>query len=438
MTAKQSRRVALFVDAENVVGAFQDDAQPLVDLAKEEGALVFARAYGDWTMPGLNKIMGRLQEVGFHLEQLCSSRKGKNTADMQLALDALEMCMQPDAPDTFIIASSDRDYVPLALKLRRRSVRVVGAGSEGISSSILKTVCDRYVDLSVSTPVPKANCKAEPMGSRSYEVLRRAVASYAQENSGDILLGNLVGRMKWLDSEFDFVKLGYKRFIDYLKDAEKQGVVKIVKIDTHPHVKMSQSASKSTKLLFDYSTASKAITSYQKALAAKKIDLIKLGNRIKLIDALAEQLSTSDPKAVGLTPGMMNSVVWSSARVGFPEVSRQQCHQLVHGLNLGHCFSGPNGVTYYPRMQEHRLKLGVPREQMEVRLYSFYLKLVLDADPSAKLNNGFISQWLLGKDSPEGRTLAASAIHLAKKLQACATLSEGKATKANVPQSAQK
>lgn len=420
MDSSVRKRVALFVDAENVVGAFQDDAQPLVDLAKEEGALVFARAYGDWTMPGLNKIMGKLQEVGFHLEQLCSSKKGKNTADMQLALDALEMCMQPDAPDTFIIASSDRDYVPLALKLRRRSVRVVGAGIEGITSSLLRTVCDRFVELNVSPTPHKTNGAAEQPAGVNFEILKRTVSSFAEEGFDHILLGNLVARMKRLDSEFDFIKLGYKRFIDYVEEAEKHGVVKIVKIGTHPHVDMTQIAPKAPKAVFDYSTPSKATASYQAALASRKIDLINHSHRIQLIEALAEHLSSSDPKAEGLTPEMMNLVVWSSARARFPKVSLQQCIKLVHGLNSGHCFSGPNGVEYYPRVQEHRLKLGVPKDELEARLYSHYVKLILDADPSAKLSQESLSHLLFGKDSPKGRAMAGTAVNFSKALQKAA------------------
>ena len=88
-------------------------------------------------------------------------------------------------------------------------------------------------------------------------------------------------------------------------------------------------------------------------------------------------------------------------------------------------------------MQEHRLKLGVPKEQLEARLYSHYVKLILDADPSAKLSQESLSHLLFGKDSPEGRALAGTAVNLSKALQKAALQRSDKA-KQETKQSAQK
>ena len=144
------RKVALFIDVENLFINAKEDKQCLqidlvVNQARREGRLIFAKAYADWTQPMLHKYVQKLRAEGVQLELLSSDQKGKNTADIQLALDAFELCLSPYCPDTFILATGDRDMIPLVQKLKMRSIRVVGVGIAGRVSKALQPLCDEYV-----------------------------------------------------------------------------------------------------------------------------------------------------------------------------------------------------------------------------------------------------------------------------------------------------
>ena len=140
-SGEQPLRVALFLDAENLHAQATKAGLPfssklITSRARAEGNLIYARAYADWSQPWLRNCMNQIQLDGMQLEQLCGSIRGKNSADMQMAMDALEMCLSPAAPDVVVLASGDRDFVPLAHKLRHRSIRLVGLGIEGSGANL--------------------------------------------------------------------------------------------------------------------------------------------------------------------------------------------------------------------------------------------------------------------------------------------------------------
>ena len=146
MSETAARRIALFIDFENLVtntgitpSSF--DLQPSLDRLLEKGKVIFRRAYCDWSR--FKEAKTHLHEFGVELVEVPpSTRAGKNSADMRLVIDALELCYAREHIDTFVIASGDSDFVPLASKLRENDKYVIGIGVKQSTSPVFVKACD--------------------------------------------------------------------------------------------------------------------------------------------------------------------------------------------------------------------------------------------------------------------------------------------------------
>ncbi|HYQ80969.1 MAG TPA: NYN domain-containing protein, partial [Anaeromyxobacteraceae bacterium] len=147
----EGQRIALFIDFENLVtrtglSAQHFDIQPALDVLLEKGKVVFRRAYCDWSrFPGATR---NLHERGVELIDVPpSTRAGKNAADVRLVIDALELAYRREHIDTFVIASGDSDFCPLAYKLREIGRTVIGMGVREATSPLFVKACDEFVYL---------------------------------------------------------------------------------------------------------------------------------------------------------------------------------------------------------------------------------------------------------------------------------------------------
>jgi uncharacterized LabA/DUF88 family protein len=144
------QRVAVFVDGENIGSVH---AAAISSIAEKQGEIVLARVYGD-----VSRLNG-WQEARRY--KVVHSGKGKNATDLLLSLDALEMALERRF-DICIVASSDRDFSHLAVKLRERGLRVIGT-SETKPSEHLKAICSGFQKLDAAKCVSKAvSNSAEP------------------------------------------------------------------------------------------------------------------------------------------------------------------------------------------------------------------------------------------------------------------------------------
>src|SRR5687767_14826636 len=151
MPSSAERRIALFIDFENLVtntgitpASF--DLEPSMDLLLERGKVIFRRAYCDWSR--FREAKGGLHELGVELIDVPpSTRAGKNGADMRLVIDALELCYARSHIDTFVIASGDSDFCPLAQKLRENDKRVIGLAVKEATSPFFVRACDEFIYL---------------------------------------------------------------------------------------------------------------------------------------------------------------------------------------------------------------------------------------------------------------------------------------------------
>jgi hypothetical protein len=150
------QRVAVFVDGENLSS---DHAEGIARVAADRGDVILARVYGD-----VNRLNGWRDAAQF---MVVHSGTGKNAADILLSLEAFEQALSGRF-DACVIGSSDRDFSHLAVKLRERGLRVVGAG-ESKAPAHFRTKCTEFVVLGRVKPVAPAivSLARGPCGGRA-------------------------------------------------------------------------------------------------------------------------------------------------------------------------------------------------------------------------------------------------------------------------------
>lgn len=168
--ASTERRIALFIDFENLVTntgvtAATFDLHPSLDRLLERGKVIYRRAYCDWSR--FKDAKAGLHQAGVELVDVPpSTRAGKNGADMRLVIDALELAYARQHIDTFVIASGDSDFCPLAYKLRENDKRVIGLGVKEATSKLFVSACDEFLYL----PTPgRHERKPDKDGERDHD-----------------------------------------------------------------------------------------------------------------------------------------------------------------------------------------------------------------------------------------------------------------------------
>jgi uncharacterized protein (TIGR00288 family) len=210
-------QIAVLIDVENVG---LSPVQELFDQLANVGRIIVKRAYGDWSGTRA-RDRERLQGLGIDPIQVFHSGTGKNSADIRLAIDAIELSFQSPV-DTFVVVSSDSDFVPLVGKLRAAGKTVIGAGPSAVASRTLVGSCDRYFYLD-----PKTSSATEPAPDevRDVGLLVRAVRA-SMDDDGVATGSRLHQAMQRLDPSFDFRTLGHSTFTRYLEASPSVSVTR--------------------------------------------------------------------------------------------------------------------------------------------------------------------------------------------------------------------
>ncbi len=218
------RQVAVLIDYENVGLAA---IQWLLDQVSDHGRVIVKRAYADWSQSGSGRGDQRRQrdhllELGIEPIHLFHSASGKNSSDIRLAIDAVEL-MYNSPVDTFVIVSSDTDFVPLVSRLRAAGKGVIGAGrKKGVSQTLVRS-CDRYYYLEQASSTTKSEEATEQRPGES--LLVRAVRS-GMDAQGQINGGKLMETMQRMDPSFDYRGMGYSTFSRYLEASSEVSVTR--------------------------------------------------------------------------------------------------------------------------------------------------------------------------------------------------------------------
>jgi uncharacterized LabA/DUF88 family protein len=228
----QAQRIALFVDFENLVTrtgitpeAF--DLQPAIDTLLEKGKVVFRRAYADWAR--FADAAAHLHDLGVELVDVPpSTRAGKNGADVRLVIDALELCYLREHIDTFVIASGDSDFCPLAHKLRENDRTVVGMAVKESTSPLFVKACDEFMYLRGPGQRRRdaSREKEKPKEKVIPEVAREAAASLLAKATAPLNPSAIKAAIVRKEPDFDERDHGFSSFNRLLEAMEKEGLLR--------------------------------------------------------------------------------------------------------------------------------------------------------------------------------------------------------------------
>jgi uncharacterized protein (TIGR00288 family) len=149
-TPLKIRSMALFCDFENIALGVRDAKYEKFDISKVlerlllKGSIVVKKAYCDWDR--YKEFKAPMHEASFELIEIPHVRQsGKNSADIRMVVDALDLCYTKSHVDTFVIISGDSDFSPLVSKLRENNKTVIGVGVKNSTSDLLIANCDEFI-----------------------------------------------------------------------------------------------------------------------------------------------------------------------------------------------------------------------------------------------------------------------------------------------------
>src|SRR5689334_3230309 len=148
--SQETRNMALFCDFENVALGVRDAKYEKFDIGRVlerlllKGSIVVKKAYCDWQR--YKTFKAAMHEAAFELIEIPHVRQsGKNSADIRMVVDALDLCYTKEHVDTFVIISGDSDFSPLVSKLRENNKTVIGVGVKDSTSNLLIANCDEFI-----------------------------------------------------------------------------------------------------------------------------------------------------------------------------------------------------------------------------------------------------------------------------------------------------
>ncbi len=229
--------IAVFVDFENLaLGAEQSnkgrfDVSLVMKRLLERGRVVFKRAYCDWSR--FQNFTREFHMQGFEMVDIPrSSVSGKNSADIRMVVDAIDLCYSKAHIDTFALLTGDSDFSPLASKLKENDKRVIGCGVRSSTSDLLAANCDEFIfydDLIAASKRPrkKATKKTSTTDNKQQEALERLTTTIASlEADYDPVWGSLVKQtVKRVYPGFNESYYGYRSFSELLEHAQREGLI---------------------------------------------------------------------------------------------------------------------------------------------------------------------------------------------------------------------
>ena len=248
--------MALFCDFENVALGVRDakyekfDIKPILERLLLKGSIVVKKAYCDWDR--YKGFKATMHEANFELIEIPHVRQsGKNSADIRLVVDALDLCYTKSHVDTFVIISGDSDFSPLVSKLRENAKHVIGVGVKQSTSDLLFANCDEFIfyddlvresqraaakrDTRGATPAAKRPPeeemrRKEELETRKSVAIELAVATFdalvaERGDSGKIWASMLKEAIKRRKPDFNESYYGFRAFGNLLEEAQARGLL---------------------------------------------------------------------------------------------------------------------------------------------------------------------------------------------------------------------
>jgi uncharacterized protein (TIGR00288 family) len=248
--------MALFCDFENIALGVRDaqfakfDIDRVLERLLLKGSIVLKKAYCDWER--YKEFKAPMHEASFELIEIPHLRiSGKNSADIRMVVDALDLCYTKSHVDTFVIISGDSDFSPLVSKLRENNKTVIGVGVKSSTSDLLIANCDEFIyydDLvrqnekkqrarRKSAPKPAAGAPKEPQvkaekteedrKQEAFDLVLDTIEALASERDQDEKIwGSMVKQtLKRRNPGFNETYYGFRTFSDLLEDAKKHRLI---------------------------------------------------------------------------------------------------------------------------------------------------------------------------------------------------------------------
>ena len=183
--------LALFCDFENVALGVRDAKIPKFDMKLVlerlllKGSIVVKKAYCDWER--YKQFKPTMHEAAFELIEIPHTRQsGKNSADIRMVVDALDLCYTKEHIDTFVIISGDSDFSPLVSKLRENAKTVIGVGVKNSTSDLLMNNCDEFIfyDDLVRASASTKSRRRRPARKKAAAEKKPAKKAAAREEAG--------------------------------------------------------------------------------------------------------------------------------------------------------------------------------------------------------------------------------------------------------------
>ncbi len=250
------KNMALFCDFENVALGVKDakyakfDIQKVLERLLLKGSIAVKKAYCDWER--YKEFKGVMHEAAFELIEIPHVRQsGKNSADIRMVVDALDLCYTKSHVETFVIISGDSDFSPLVSKLRENNKIVIGCGVKNSSSDLLVSNCDEFIyydDLvreeetkkkkSKKTAAKPSPGKTSKKGVKKIEeerkqeavdmIVETIEALIAERGEADKIWGSMVKQaLKRRKPGFTESYYGFRTFSQLLEDGKRRGLLEL-------------------------------------------------------------------------------------------------------------------------------------------------------------------------------------------------------------------
>ena len=247
----ETRNLAVFCDFENIALGVRDAKYEKFDIGRVleklllKGSIVVKKAYCDWDR--YKEFKSTMHAAAFELIEIPHrSQSGKNSADIRMVVDALDLCYTKEHVDTFVVVSGDSDFSPLVSKLRENAKNVIGVGVKNSSSDLLISNCDEFIyydDLvredEAKRRAAKKRREARPAGAakeaapsddRKQEafdlVIETLQALVAERGEGERIWGSMVKQaLKRRKPGFNESYYGFKAFSDLLEELQNRNLL---------------------------------------------------------------------------------------------------------------------------------------------------------------------------------------------------------------------
>ncbi len=237
----EAHALAVFIDFENLAlgvkpgqgGAKRTkrterlDMRLVLERLVEKGKIVAKRAYADWGR--FTDYVTPLHELGIELMEIPERGvSGKNSADIRLAVDAMELSHAKEHIDTFVVVSGDSDFTPLVSKLKENGKTVIGLGLKDSTSDLLAANCDEFIyyeDLRAPSGAPDVGEKVARAKKPAFKLLFESIEALQRENIEAIHSSLVKDTMRRKQPSFTENAYGYRSFNRFLEEAQKLGFI---------------------------------------------------------------------------------------------------------------------------------------------------------------------------------------------------------------------